>query len=269
MHGLMTPNNPTVELGNILNLVTRDEQDRLSYKHYIVAVPFDYRDLLEEIRREGTYRTEEVYERLADLLVERKLVFETKAALLDIGVVGRASEAVMTVYKDRLNDQARVVDQVVTELQQSCHTFTGPEGDLHLLKVENDITLGYAKIAVTGNQNIERWLTLDIIGPTDSDFPSDLTEQIEATLVRFMAERFPDDYLALRAYVGRSDLARSIDAIIGDNSCLAPKKPSTKSKVLSAPVPCSPPAKSPYLIPAPVITVRRKSSAQVQSSLTT
>lgn len=269
MRGLMTPNNPTVELGNILNLVTRDEQGRLTYKHFIVAVPFDYRDLIEEIRREGTYRTEEVYERLAELLVERKLVLETEAALLDVGVVGRASEAVMNVYKDRLNDQARVVDQVVADLNQSYHTFAGPEGDLHLLKVENDVTLGYAKIAVTGSQNVERWLTLDIIGPTDSDFPSDLNEQIEATLVRYMSERFPDDYLALRAYVGRSDLAKAVDILIGDNSCSTPKKPSTKSAVLSAPTPCSPPAKSPFLIPAPVITVRRRTPSQVQSSLTT
>lgn len=269
MRGLMTPNNPTVELGNILNLVTRDEQDRLSYKHFIVAVPFDYRDLVEEIRREGIYRTEEVYERLAELLLERKLVLETEAALLDVGVVGRASEAVMAVYKDRLNDQARVVDQVVADLQQSYHKFDGPEGDLHLLKVENDITLGYAKIAVTGHQNVERWLTLDIIGPTDSDFPTDLTEQIEATLVRYMSERFPDDYLALRAYVGRSDLAKAIDVMIGENSCSTPKKPSTRSVASSAPVPCSPPAKSPYQIPALAITVRRKSPSQVQSLSTT
>jgi hypothetical protein len=265
----MTPNNPTVKLGNILNLVTRDEQDRLTYKHFIVAVPFDYRDLIEEVRREGTYKTEEVYERLAELLVERNLVLETESAVLDVGIVGRASEAVMAVYKDRLNDQARVVDQVVADLNQSCHTFTGPEGDLHLLKLETGITLGYVKIAVTGSQNVERWITLDIIGPPDSDFPSDLTEQIEATLVRYMSERFPDDYLALRAYVGRSDLARSIDLIIGENSCLPPKKPSTKSSASSVPVPCSPPAKSPFLIPAPVITVRRRTPLPASSSLTT
>ena len=267
MRGLMTPNNPTVELGNILNLVTRDEEGRLTYRNYLVAHAFDYRTVLEDVRAEGIYKTEEVYERLSQLLVERHLVLEAESAVLDLGVIGRASEAVIAVYKDKLNDQAKLVDQIVEVLQNNCFTFEGPEGDLHVMKVDEGNTLGYVKLAVSCSRNIERWITLDIVGPPAADFPHNLQEQIQATLMQYVADRYPDEYLALRAYVGRSELAQALDILIGDNSCVptTPKKRSHKLPDSSAPPPSSPLPKSPYPTSAPVICVRKKSQPQVSA----
>lgn len=218
MHGRMSIENPTVKFGNILNVLVKDENDKLTYKYYIVAKPFDYRDLLEEIRAEGIYKTEDVYERLGPLLVERELVFECEAVILDVGIVGRVSEAVMTVYKDKLNDRGRVVDGVVKDVRNNCFQFDGPEGDLHLMTVEKGYTLGYAKLCISCDRNLERWFTMDIVGPAGADFPPDLQTAIEARLSSYISERYPDDYLALRAYVGRSELAQSQDTLVGVHS---------------------------------------------------
>lgn len=218
MHGRMSIENPTVKFGNILNVLVKDENDKLTYKYYIVAKPFDYRDLLEEIRVEGIYKTEEVYERLGVLLVERELVFECEAALLDLGIVGRVSEAVMLVYKDKLNDRGRMVDAIVKDVRNNCWQFDGPEGDLHLMTVEKGYTLGYAKLCISCSRNVERWITLDIVGPSGADFPPDLQQQVEAKLMSYISERYPDEYLALRAYIGRSELAQSLDTLVGVHS---------------------------------------------------
>jgi hypothetical protein len=214
----MSIENPTVKFGNILNVLVKDENDKLTYKYYIVAKPFDYRDLLEEIRVEGIYKTEEVYERLGVLLVERELVFECEAALLDLGIVGRVSEAVMLVYKDKLNDRGRMVDAIVKDVRNNCWQFDGPEGDLHLMTVEKGYTLGYAKLCISCSRNVERWITLDIVGPSGADFPPDLQQQVEAKLMSYISERYPDEYLALRAYIGRSELAQSLDTLVGVHS---------------------------------------------------
>lgn len=271
MRGLMTPNNPTVELGNILNIVTRDEEGGLTYRHFIVAQPFDYRDLLEVVRAEGIYKTEEVYDRLTELLVERRLVMETESAVLDLGVSGRASEAVIAVYKDKLNDRAKLVDQIVSVLESVHFTFAGPEGDLHVMKIPEGNTLGYVKLAVSCSRNIERWITLDIVGPSGADFPPNLQDQIQATLMQYVADRYPDEYLALRAYVGRSELAQALDILIGDNACSTktPNKRSQRSGDSSDPLPSSPPLRSPYQVAAPVICVQKKSPTPVSSLSTT
>lgn len=218
MHGRMSIDNPTVKFGNILNVLAKDENDKLMYKQYIVAKEFDYRDLLEAIREEGIYKTEDVYVRLGVLLVERELVFECEAALLDLGVVGRVSEAVMSVYKDKLNDRGRLVDSIVKDVFNNCWQFEGPEGDLHLMHVEKGYTLGYAKLCISCSRNVERWITLDIVGPSGADFPPDLQEQIEARLTQYISEKHPDEYLALRAYIGRSELAQSQDTLVGVHS---------------------------------------------------
>jgi len=218
MHGRMSIDNPTVELGNILNVLMKDEDDKLTYKYFIVAQAFDYRGLLEEVRQEGIYKTEEVYDRLRTLMVERRLVFECEAIILDIGVVGRVSEAVMSVYKDKLNDRGRLVDSIVKDVMNNCWQFEGPEGDLHLMTVEKGYTLGYAKLCISCSRNVERWITMDIVGPSGADFPSNLTEQIEAKLTQYISEKHPDEYLALRAYIGRSELAQSQDTLVGVHS---------------------------------------------------
>lgn len=218
MHGRMSIENPTVKFGNILNVLVRDEVGKLTYKYYIVAKPFDYRDLLEEVRCEGIYKTEEVYERLGVLLVERELVFECEAVILDLGIVGRVSEAVMSVYKDKLNDRGRMVDAIVKDVRNNCWQFDGPEGDLHLMTVDKGFTLGYAKLCISCSRNVERWFTLDIVGPSGADFPPDLQQQIEAKLRSYISERYPDEYLALRAYIGRSELAQSQDTLVGVHS---------------------------------------------------
>lgn len=234
MQGLMTPSNPIVGVGNILNVVVRDPEGHLSYKHYIVAKQFDYRELLNAIREEGHYKTEEVYERLHEVLVDRRLVFEGEAALLDLGVSGRVSEAVMDSYKDQLNEHGRMVDEVIVALNNSFHEFQGPEGDLHVLKIDTGYTLGYVKLCVSHHNNVERWTTLDITGPESSDFPPEFQSRIEAALMKFVADRFPDDYLALRAYIGRSDMARAEDIIIEDNSCTKSKYSQYKTPPLTA-----------------------------------
>ena len=214
MSGSLTPRNPIVKMGSILNLVVRDSGGELTYRHFIAAQDFDYRETLELVRKEQIFKTEDVFARFSELLVKHKLVFETDAMLIDLGVRGRVSEAVMSVYKDVLNDSATLVDDLIARIERSCFTFAGPEGDLHVMKIDRGRTLGYVKVSISCDRHVERWTTLDIAGPPGADFPVNLQQSIEARLTAFISERQPDDYLALRAYVGRSELAQSEDSLL-------------------------------------------------------
>jgi hypothetical protein len=122
------------------------------------------------------------------------------------------------VYKNKLNDYGRMVDGIVRDIQNNHWQFEGPEGDLHLLSVDKGFTLGYAKLCISCSRNVERWVTLDIVGPPGADFPPDLQQKIESTLTQYISERYPDEHLALRACVGRSEIAQSEDLLIGIHS---------------------------------------------------
>ena len=208
----LTPDLPAVEQWKILNLVVKRENGSIVHKQYLTIKEFDYGEMLETVRQQDIIKSDEVLQALTALLIEGDYVREIDTYVLDLGVVGRPSEAVRDLYRHTLNHGSSHVKTMLGEINRRHFEFDGPEGRLHVLKVDHAFVLGHVHISLEGS-GLYDTTTLDIIGPTGSDFPEDFNKQIHDTLTQYLLENHPELDVILTVRARRSEVTQSEDVI--------------------------------------------------------
>lgn len=205
--------NSVIPAGKILILSMNDEQD-VVLSRFLVLKDFDYRHYLEEVRRLGCYRTEDVKIRLKNELIKRELISELKEVELNLGDVGRPSSAMMDVYRQKLNESVTLADHVVKFLEAQHFEVQGPEGYLQIVKTGPGYTLGQVDIYITVN-NIHKHVVLDVVGPPGADFPFDITKMVEKKIILSISQQFQQiENIDMAVFVNRSDIAKAEDALL-------------------------------------------------------
>lgn len=213
METILTPTNPVVEPGRLLNLVVRMGKE-LETKQYLVTKHFDYRNALERVRKKGIFKTEEVLEEVTNFLLKGGYITEVKTAELHLGHLGRPSLAQADVYRQKLNSTADNVERVIKALETAFFSEYTRYGDLHILKTEEGHVLGHVSIFVREGE-VTRKITLDVIGSNEVDFPDYLRDSVKTKVDNFIKARFPDHSVTTKVFVTRSDLAKSVDYLLG------------------------------------------------------
>ena len=214
MSNTLSPDRPLVEQGKLLNLIMRWDPDRMNHKQFIVLQTFDYGEILESIRSEGLLKSEDVFKRLHEVLLARDLIEPVESCILDLGSLGRPSKAVQEHYRHKLNASSSPMKTLVEELNSCFFTFTGPEGDIHLLRDGGIDVLGHVLVSLDDGSGIYSDTTLDLIGPSTTEFPSDFSEQLQGELLEYLGGNHPGLSIKLTVKVRRSELALATGAFL-------------------------------------------------------
>jgi len=207
MSSTLSPDAPVVEQGKLLNMIMHQGMDKMTHKQFIVLKTFDYGDLLEEIRSQGHIKSEDVFVRLYNVLMEREIIEPIQSCILDIGVHGRSSKAVQEHYRHKLNSNSSLMKTLIHELEKILFTFDGPEGEIHLLKSGGVETLGHVLVSLEDGTGIYASTTLDLIGPGASDFPDLFEEEIKQALHGYLVDNHPGLSISMDIKIRRSELA--------------------------------------------------------------
>lgn len=211
MNITLSPDRPVVERNKILNLIVRRDGNKAEYGLFLVNETFDYNEALSEIRIEGAVKSEDVYHKLTQQLLDRKMIMAVESYTLDLGQRGRACEALKDSYKYQLNDWSSMAKVMVTEVEKCYIDFMGPEGLLHLLKVQTGPTLGQVFIEIkTGGY---AYTTLDIVGPEGADYPENFEELIHKELNTYLKDRYQDVAFELLISMRQSELSKAIEVL--------------------------------------------------------
>lgn len=209
----LSPLEPIVRFGTLLKIqMTEDKGVR--EKNLLVSKEFDHGEMLRRIHEEGIYKSEEVMQRLIELLIDEKYAFDIEVGYLDLGEKGRVSEAQQWAKRTELNQQTKVVDGAVAVLKRSTYVTAVPEGTLCVMDTSIGPTLGVVKIILKGLCGLERIFTVDVLGPPTTEFPSNFSELLERHYRHILQQFYPDEYLTLTVLVTRSDLAEAEDCLI-------------------------------------------------------
>lgn len=211
MNTTLSPDRPVVERNTILNLIVKTSEGKSEYGLFLVLESFDYNDAMAEVRIDGAVKSEDVFSKLTRQLVDRKTIMPVESYTLDLGERGRACGALKDSYHHQLNDWSSMAKVLMTEVERHHFDFMGPEGLLHLLKVNNGPTLGQVFIEIkTGNYE---YTTLDIIGPEGADYPEDFKGMIQKEITRFLRDKYSDVPFELMVSIRQSDLSKAIEVL--------------------------------------------------------
>lgn len=211
---ILAPDQPLVEQGATFTLAFQSGNDSWRHQQFIVHKPFDYPAMLESIRLDGALKTEQVFVRLSELLVQDGYASPVHSYVLDLGQQGRASKALKECQEYSLNNEGLVVKNLIVDISKQLFSFNGPEGMLHVLKADNGETLGQVTVMLDTESGILKKFTLDVVGPGDADFPDDFREDIEFELKAFIATHYPDLHYSIVVRVQRSELALATGALL-------------------------------------------------------
>lgn len=206
----LSPDRPNVESGQLINLVVRDELRGVQFKQFLVAKSFTYTDLMEEVRKEGVLRSEDVLKRISEILVERRMVFEPEQRMLDIGEVGRLSEAVMDAYRSKLNPAIIELREIANVIESMTFDIISPEGALVVTRVPYGRVLGEITVHLSSPTGVGLKARLEVLGPEDADINPDVECEIKKTIVETIADRFPYVYVCSKIFVNKSALAEAL-----------------------------------------------------------
>jgi hypothetical protein len=208
----LTPDLPQVDPCKILNLVVKRSNGTYIHKQYLTVVPFDYGDLLEEVRQQDLIKSEDILHALGAMLIERKYVIPADTYMLDIGTAGRVSGAIQDLYKYRLNANHSTVKRAAAELTRHHFEFEGPEGTLHVLHTDTREVAAHVHIGIGDSSGLYQTLTLDVLGPYDVDFPYDFKEQLTRRFTECLFDNHPEIEWQLSVNLTRSDYALAMES---------------------------------------------------------
>lgn len=206
----LSPDEPIVQEGKLLTFFMATADLSFQQKQVMVKKSFDYTTILEDIRSEGLIKTEHVYRRLYEVLLEREIVEVVELCLLDIGTLGRPSKAVQDHYRHSLNNNTSLIKRLKQELLRGHFTFNGPEGEIHLLSIDKGEVLGHVLVSLDDGAGLYADLTLDLVGPPSSDFPDSFEEKITERLNDYLQDNHPGLTIGINVRVRRSELALGI-----------------------------------------------------------
>ena len=211
MNITLSPERPQVKQNTILNLTIRRSNGNREYGLFLVKEDFDYNDVMATIRIDGAVKSEEVLHKLTQELLERNTIMEVTSYSLDLGERGRACEALQESYKYQLNDWSCMAKVMVAELEKGYFDFLGPEGTIHLLKVNSGDTLGQVFVEIrTGGYE---YTTLDLVGPEGSDYPVEFTPMIKKHLSNYLRDKYPDVPFEMFVSLRKSELSQAMEVL--------------------------------------------------------
>jgi len=214
MSKTLSPEAPMVEQGKLLNLLVTRDANRMTHKQFIVLQTFDYGVILESIRGEGLLKSEDVFQRLYEVLIARDLIKPVDSCILDVGSLGRPSKAIQDHYRFKLNHSCSLMKTLIEELNNVFLTFTGPEGEIHLLKDGGIDVVGHVLVSMDEGTGLYSDTTLDLIGPSTTEFPEDFDQQLSKDLLQYLSENHPGLAITLTVKVRRSELALATGAFL-------------------------------------------------------
>ena len=214
MNKAINPSTQAVKPGALINLIVYDDKQRLRRKQFLVIKSFDHVEILNNIRNQGILKSEDVFTRLTEILVERSIVKPVETYTLDLGDVGRPSTALQTYYKHTRNPDAAILEEVIQNVEKSFNTFKSSEGDLHLMKVEDADTLAQVNVIITLPNELTSYTTLDLTGPPDADYPSTLEEDIAFAIKADILTKWPELVFDLVIRIRKSELALAKEALL-------------------------------------------------------
>jgi hypothetical protein len=211
MNITLSPDRPLVEKNTILNLTLRKDNGNREYGLYLVNEDFDYNEVLAAIRIDGAVKSEEVLHKLTQTLLDRNIIMAVSSYSLDLGERGRACEALQESYKYQLNDWSCMAKVLITELEKGYFDFLGPEGLIHLLKVNSGDTLGQVFIEIRTSEY--QYTTLDLVGPEGADYPPEFAEMIKQHLSNYLRNKYQDIAFEMFVSLRQSELSQAMEVL--------------------------------------------------------
>lgn len=210
---LLTPGAAKVGVGNIFYVTVMSPEGKIESRPFIAVAAFDYNSVLEEVRKEGIVKSEDVSARFCELILEREYVWKAETRVLDVGERGRASRALMEVGRYQHNTTHELLRALVRELEGLYMSVEGCGGDLHLLKVENGDTLAQVRIFLDDGAALAEQLTLDLVGPMDYPLPDDIDEILTTGVTQYLMDQYPKLDIGITVRVRKSDLVIAREAV--------------------------------------------------------
>lgn len=213
MSTILGPLESIVRFGTLLK-IQMNEVDGLREKNLMVAKEFDHSEILRRIHAEGSFKTEDVMRRLVELLIGEGYVIDVEVSCLELGEKGRVSEAIQVAKRTELNQQVKILLDLREVIKRSTYITGVREGTLCVMDTSVGRTLGEVMIIIKGVSGLEEIITLDLLGPPTTFFPTNLEETLTDHYRRIVNQHYPDEHLTLTVKVNRSNLAQAEDTLV-------------------------------------------------------
>lgn len=208
----LCPTHPVVPAGVMIcfNVLKRDGTTET--RMFFTLKEWDYRTHMLQLHKDQVYKTEEVLEATVDSLIRNKVVIPITRYELELGTVGRVSEALMDVYKDVLNNDATTIKEMENKVKGHSFGFLVDDGCVTLLSADGDV-LSDVKVTLAMDIHTSRTFSMELVGPLDTLLPHGFEKRCESAIASFLAKLYPNDYVSVRIECRQSDLASALESL--------------------------------------------------------